>query len=233
MLGLLLYLHPGRRIDADFSVMWLDYVHGGRLLEVGSGSGGMLKRFQDLGWDVQGVDFDSQAVKSAQGKGVKVNQGSLEEQDFPESNFDAVVMSHLIEHVHDPISLLAASRRILKQGGKLTVVTPNNRSLWHRLFGSHWMSLDPPRHLHLFSPDSLRILAERAGFQRIEVRTVIRDANGIFVGSRAIKRTGRHDMERMQPVWMRLYSRWAQMFEWAMQVVIPESGEDILLIAEK
>lgn len=233
ILGLLLFLHPGRKADADFSVMWLKSIPGGRLLEVGSGSGVMLKHLQELGWDVQGVDFDPWAVKTAKEKGVKVNLGSLEEQDFPEASFDAVIMSHLIEHVHDPVSLLAASRRVLKAGGKLTVVTPNNRSLWHKLFGHHWMSLDPPRHLNLFSVDALRTLTERAGFQKIEVRTVIRDANGIFVGSRSIKRTGRHDMERIQPLMMRIYSRWAQIFEWIAQIFFPESGEDILLIAEK
>lgn len=233
ILGLLLFLHPGRKIDADFSVMWLKNVPGGRLLEVGSGSGEMLKHFQELGWNVEGVDFDPQAVKTAKENGVKVNLGSLEEQDFSEASFDAVIMSHLIEHVHDPAGLLAASWRFLKAGGKLTVITPNNKSLWHKLFGSHWMSLDPPRHLSLFSVDALRILVERAGFQKIEVHTVIRDANGIFMGSRSIKRTGRHDMERLQPLAMRIYSRWAQIFEWLVQIFLPESGEDILLIAKK
>jgi len=41
---------------------------GGRLLEVGCGSGKMLKDMADLGWEVEGIDFDPVAVENSRAR---------------------------------------------------------------------------------------------------------------------------------------------------------------------
>src|SRR5690606_4600196 len=73
--------------------------------------------------------------------------------------------SHVLEHVYDPSGLLSECYRLLKPGGHLRVVVPNPKSWGHKLFGSRWRGLEPPRHLHLFTPEALRMLSERAGFE--------------------------------------------------------------------
>ncbi|MFZ2950549.1 MAG: class I SAM-dependent methyltransferase, partial [Desulfuromonadaceae bacterium] len=119
-LGLLMYFFPGRRADVDFSVMYLPSKPHGRLLEIGCGSGSMLNYMVLLGWKAEGIDLDPSAVANAQGKGLKVALGSLEEQGHQDKTFDAIILSHVIEHVADPACLLAECYRILKPGGVLS-----------------------------------------------------------------------------------------------------------------
>jgi len=231
--GWLICLHPGRRVVLDFNVMWLKPVKGGRLLDVGCGSGDFLAFMQQLGWRVEGVDFDAKAVRNAAAKGVHAKVGSLESQKFPEGAFDAVTMSHFIEHVHDPRRLLRECRRILKPGGYLVAVTPNIDSLGHRLYGHSWMHLDPPRHLHLFSLNTLRRLTEAAGFSQVAAFTSIRGAYGVFLGSWSIRRKGTYDMRSMQPVRIRLWARAMELAEWLIKRIEVNAGEEVVVIVRK
>ena len=231
--GLLLYLHPGRRADVDFSVMYLPARPGGRLLEVGCGSGQMLRLMKDFGWEVEGVDFDPAAVDNARGKGLSVRLGTLEDQVYPDDHFDAVTMSHLVEHVPEPLQLFQESYRILKPGGRLVVVTPNNESLGHRMFGRDWRGLEPPRHLHVFNLASLRKLTNRAGFDRYRASSTIRDANGMLIASRYLKRTDAYRMGSRKPLSVHAWARSLQFLEWALLKARPGVGEEISLIAEK
>lgn len=231
--GWLLYLHPGRRAVVDFSVMWLQRKAGGRLLDVGCGSGDFLHDMQALGWQVEGVDFDPAAASNAGAKGVRVYAGSLASQHFPDESFDAITLSHFIEHVHEPQQLLEECRRILKPGGRLVMVTPNTESYGHRRYRDAWMHLDPPRHLHLFNCGTLECLTERAGLQVERVFTSLRDAYGMFLGSRAISRAGRYDMLAAPALPLRLWARAMELAEWLILKARPSAGEEIVLIAGK
>jgi hydroxyacyl-ACP dehydratase HTD2-like protein with hotdog domain len=73
----------------------------------------------------------------------------------------------------------------------LVVVTPNIGSLAHRLLGRAWQALDPPRHIMLFSPKTLRICAESAGLRVAEIWTSTSSAPVIWARSRVIQRQGR------------------------------------------
>ena len=168
-LGRLLYLSPIHRREADGSVRCLPAVPQGRLLDVGCGSGEWLLAMRQRGWTVEGVDFDESAVKLARQVGLKVESGSLEEQNYPDDYFDAVTLNHVIEHVPDPVRTLAECARILKPTGKLVLFTPNSASLGHLLFKECWRGLEPPRHLHIFSTWSMRRTLAAAGFQEVTI----------------------------------------------------------------
>jgi SAM-dependent methyltransferase len=232
-IGLIVYFDPGLRSGLDFRVMYLPAQPNRRLLEVECGSGQMLKFMQDLGWCVEGVDFDPAGVGNANAKGLQVRLGTLESQKYPNDYFDVIPMGHLIEHVHDPLQLMRECNRILKPGGSLVVVTPNGESWGHKLFKDTWRGLEPPRHLHIFTSPSLRSLAKRAGFQKLRMSTTIRDANGLFLASRSIQRKGKHVMGRHQPLPLRIWARGMQLVEWAILKVRPGMGEEIVLLGEK
>jgi SAM-dependent methyltransferase len=167
----------------------LDHTPPGRLLEVGCGAGARLARLRDRGWDVVGQEVDSRAAEVARKTyGLTVVVAPLESAGFPEASFDAVASNHVLEHVIDPIELLSQSYRLLRPGGNLIIVTPNVDSFLHHHFGVCWRALDPPRHLHLFSPKTLTQAAERAGFRDVQCRTSAANAFSVATGSLFLKR---------------------------------------------
>lgn len=170
ILGKILYLFPRRRRRANEEVRFLDWVPNGRLIDVGCGSGGWLLLSARIGWRIEGVDFDQESVNFARQQGLSVQLGSLEEQHYPNESFDAVTLSHVIEHVPDPVRTLKECARILKPGGQLVIYTPNSSSLGHRILRKYWRGLEPPRHLHLFGPNSLSAIVGEAGLRHDGIR---------------------------------------------------------------
>jgi len=206
---------------------------GGRLLELGFGNGQQLARMQALGWVVTGVDTDAAAVAAARERGFDARVGTLQEQRFDDGAFDAVYLSHVLEHVPDPVGLLAECRRVLAPGGRLVVITPNAASRGHGTFGAAWFNLEPPRHLVLCSPASLRAALRRAGFTSAEVRTSARMTFITWIGSTDIRAGGRvrsFDGERV-PLGRLARGLGAQVVASAALALDPDSGEEILALA--
>jgi SAM-dependent methyltransferase len=171
--------------------MYLADVAPGRVLDVGCGDGSRLALLQKLGWQVAGQEMDPQAAASAcKHYGIRVHLGPLGQAEFAAGEFDAIIMSHVVEHLHDPISVFAQCKRLLRTGGTFIVVTPNIESCGHRYFRSEWMGLDPPRHLHLFSERTLLELAKRSGFGRVETWTTPANAGVFANGSLGIRAAG-------------------------------------------
>lgn len=233
LIGSVIVLHPRRRADMEFAAMHLPAVRGGRLLEVGCGSGQALRVLGELGWDAEGVDFDRAAVERARARGLRVRLGSLREQGYPAESFDAVVMSHLIEHVPDPLRVLEECRRVLKPGGRLVILTPNASSWGHAVFHEHWFSLELPRHLVVFDARNLRTLVEEAGLRVRRLVTTSRWAREIWIRSREIRRTGRVDETRRRRIGERVAGLAFEGAEAARLLVNPAVGEEVLLVAGK
>src|SRR5262245_11653797 len=139
----------------------------GTLLDVGCGNGAFLDMARSAGWQGIGIDFDAHAVEIGRDKGLVVYHGGIDRFDAQSERFDAITVSHVIEHVHDPKRLLAACYRLLKVGGFFFVETPNLDSYGHARFSSSWRGLEPPRHLVMFRFDGLKRLLVDAGFSDI------------------------------------------------------------------
>lgn len=160
----------------------------GRLLDVGCGNGEFLALAAQIGWSGYGVELDPQAAGIARSRGGKVIGARISELETEfDSFFDAVTLSQVIEHVHDPIEFLGHCRRVLRPGGYLWVETPNIDSIGYEIYGRFWRGLEPPRHLVVFNPSSLRSALGRAGFvdaATIPHRDVLED---LFARSARIK----------------------------------------------
>jgi len=114
-----------------------------RLLEIGTGSGGIAHYFAthpELRCEVTAVDVvDSRLVRD----GYIYRQVEGVELPFPEASFDVVITNHVIEHVGDSSaqrSHLAEVRRVMKPDGVGYLAVPNR-----------WMLTEPHYQLKFLS----------------------------------------------------------------------------------
>jgi SAM-dependent methyltransferase len=164
---LIALLLPSRGAIVDRQIRHLPSQPGGRLLDVGCGDGAFAAQMAALGWRSEGIDPDAAAIAGARAAGVEVTEGTLAAVDDADHAgvYDAITLSHVIEHLHDPAAELDRVRRLLRPGGVAWIATPNLESLGHRRFGRDWLGLDPPRHLVLFTRASLERLLRAVGFE--------------------------------------------------------------------
>lgn len=164
----LLLLLPGVRRRANAAFRYLPKPKQGRkLLDVGCGNGDYLLLASEAGWSVKGVEPDPKALEVARSRNLEVMQGSIEEVVRAGELFDVITMSHVIEHVHDPVNFVRLAYQCLKPGGVLYIETPNIEGLGARKFGKNWRGIESPRHLVLFSEFGLRKVLHGVGFKRI------------------------------------------------------------------
>jgi 2-polyprenyl-3-methyl-5-hydroxy-6-metoxy-1,4-benzoquinol methylase len=222
------------RISLDS--MFLAQSDPGVLLDVGCGDGSFLACMQSRGWDVAGVDFDAKAIATAKRKhGLDLHHGDLADVYFPADTFDAITLNHVIEHVPRPLDLLLACRRILKPGGRLIMATPNSASMGHQWFGCHWRELDPPRHLHIFSPANLAECARRAGFHVLRADSTAAHADIIIGASYSIRDNPDHRSPTQPPPNLTRTLK-AVLFQFREQVRVrkgAEAGEEVILICAR
>lgn len=147
---------------------WLP-TRAGRLLDFGAGSGNFLMRLKALGWTVTGLDASEAAGARMRDRGLDAHVGTLPHPLWADPCFEAITMRQSLEHAHQPLDVLHAAYRLLTTGGRLLVAVPNFDSFAARWFGPHWYGLDLPRHLTHFTPATLRMMLQRAGFEHIEL----------------------------------------------------------------
>lgn len=169
-------VRPPRRLWSKFCMRSsVDEVapprHGpARLLDFGCGNGRYLRRMHRLGWQVLGMDCSKGAVKRVRTEwGLPALVGSLPHAELEPGSFELITMRQSLEHLHDPLAVLEEARRLLSSTGRLLVMCPNIDSVPYRWFGHSWYGLDLPRHLVHFTPYTLFLMLDRAGFRMGEV----------------------------------------------------------------
>ena len=152
----------------------------GLALEVGAGTGWMLRALRERGWRALGNERSLEAALAARAAaGVPIFVGDLGAVR-PAPALDLVIMFHVLEHLADPLAELRAVARRLRPGGALVLGLPNIASWQARLAGRHWMHLDVPRHLCHFTPDSIERALAVSGYRmtRIDFRSYEHDPFG-------------------------------------------------------
>lgn len=207
---------------------------GARVLDIGCGNGSFLWQMRSLGWQVCGVEPDPRAAAHARAAGLDVRDGLLQQQSFPEAHFDGVTMTHVIEHLHDPMDTLRRCWRLLKPGGQLTLATPNLGSSGHQLFGADWLALDPPRHLLLFTEASLRRALTNCGFAVSRPPCPSLKARDLFRSSYGLRLAGpERKVERHLPWPVRLKKEWLALLANLATRSNPAWAEESVLLGRK
>jgi SAM-dependent methyltransferase len=137
-----------------------------RLIDIGSGLCVFAYGMREVGWECTALDPDPRAVEHARSV-VQVCglQGDFTTIDLVElGHYHAVTFNKVLEHVTNPVSMLRRARIIVRGGGFVYVEVPDVAA-----------AIDGPDreeftidHHHVFSPASLAILADRAGFELLK-----------------------------------------------------------------
>jgi SAM-dependent methyltransferase len=137
------------------------YARGGQWLDLGAGSCEFTFLALRTGARVTAVEpHAGYAAYAARRLGVEVLQQRLEECSFPGPSFDLIRLSHVLEHMRDPVAALRRLAGWLRPEGVLYVEVPDieadaRNKLRGRLF--HF------GHIHNFNPVLLRHVAGLAG----------------------------------------------------------------------
>jgi SAM-dependent methyltransferase len=94
---------------------------------------------------------------------IDVFTGELDQCPFEKNSFDFINMGHVIEHFPDPIAALKFVGSLLKPSGVVYIETPNILGTVNARELSVWYPTETPRHLFLFSPETLADLIQRSG----------------------------------------------------------------------
>lgn len=167
---------------AKMEVAKIDSIQKGSLLDFGCGNGFFMEKMFRFGWDVVGIEFDSKAVEKNRMRYNHIFLDSLDDLHNLNKKFDVITLSHVIEHLSDPIDTLLKLKKFLSPTGRIILTTPNANSLGFKLFGKHWRGLETPRHLNIFTPKSAQCLAEKINM-KASIGTETRLARDIFFTS--------------------------------------------------
>ena len=140
-----------------------DSITEGPVLDLGCNQGELLEELRDKGLEACGVEFSPEAVAWCKNLGLDVVEGSLEDFEIQPGKYRTIVLSHVLEHLADPVRLLKRIASALDDEGRLVICVPNVDSPTRPLFGPDWHGWDPPFHLVHYDEASLRATCKLAG----------------------------------------------------------------------
>jgi SAM-dependent methyltransferase len=139
-----------------------------RILDVGTGYGHVLHALGERypGSELQAIEFSDAAVAHLRSIGVHVEVAPVEEAlGNLDTGFDIIAMSHVLEHLLEPVSVLTLLRQRLNPDGVLYIEVPNIRpELLNRYPDHPWAPRYDEPHVTFLSRDTLMDLLHRAGF---------------------------------------------------------------------
>ncbi len=142
---------------------------GARLLDVGFGRGYILQMAHVYGFQAYGLDALDVHVDALQPFfGDHVARAVIGRDPIPWSGFDAVVLSHVLEHLAEPVTTLREIAALMSPGAWAYIAVPDMESFDYRVFGKNWDAINPLVHLQYFEEDSLRQALAQAGFEDAE-----------------------------------------------------------------
>ena len=142
-----------------------------RLLDFGCGDGNFLRAANLLGFQSAGIDFSDSREERSHKIGEITRYSTLE--DFQENSplsgqLDVVTLFQVLEHLVEPLEVLEALSAHLKPGGVLIVEVPNCQGIDGSPQNSEaYRNIHPLEHINHFTPDSLALMAQFAGFEPV------------------------------------------------------------------
>lgn len=144
-----------------------------KILDVGCGTGRLVRFLNQKGFETLGCDPSKEAVNFAK----KINSKSIKKAPatklpYKTSSFDLVTSISVIEHLKqkEAEKFLNEAKRVLKPNGYIFIITPNFSSPFRYILGKRWFAYSDPTHINFFTPKSIKVLLTNCGYKNIKFR---------------------------------------------------------------
>ncbi|MBT4191842.1 MAG: class I SAM-dependent methyltransferase [Candidatus Diapherotrites archaeon] len=170
----------------DYFIDFMKLKGNEKILDIGCGSGTftrkIAKQFPKV--EITGMDISEKVISFAKKESTKKK---LKNTKFVISGinkikttgqFEVIIISHLIEHLEDPLDALREVKKKLAKNGRLFITTPNYSSLWplaekvfDKTIAKDGYSLDD-QHISRFNTRSIKKIVNKAGLQTTNLKTL-------------------------------------------------------------
>lgn len=194
------------------------FIKGGRILEVGCGTGEFLDELLRSGqWNAMGIEPNDHAASQAEARlGIPVYRERIDQFEFENNLFDAVIMWYVLEHLEQPIKSIQKIYMMLKEGGFFFFSMPLVDGWESNLFGKYWSGWDLPRHLYIFPLKLMRQILRDIGFQIVSEKCI--SSGHAILG---------HSIEFWTQPWENKYP---QIKKWLMKLYLSPIGKTSLMV---
>lgn len=169
------YLEPDPADAPNFTSLrcWMERFRSlpaARVLDVGAGSGKLVRAFRDCGAAAEGLEPSRALFDRFLAGDAAFTCGMLDSyRRSCAQRFDLVTAFDVIEHVAEPLQFLEDVAALLEPGGFFFASTPDAGSAIAKAFGRYW-HFYYPYHLSYFSASTLKSAAARCGLALVDVR---------------------------------------------------------------
>lgn len=116
------------------------FANKGKVLDIGAGTGKILAEFKKIGWQVEGVDGEKEALVWSKKRGIKLKFMDFEKEALPFKNnsFDLILALDVLEHLKDDKKVLAEIKRVAKKRSMIIISVPAYEKLfdyWDKIVG--------------------------------------------------------------------------------------------------
>lgn len=116
-------------IDDLQSGLVLRFAPGSDILEVGCGTGLILRRTADVARSHVGIDISEGMLERARARGLNTQLASATDLPFPDASFHLTYSFKVLSHVQDLRRALAEMARVTRPGGRVFIELYNSHSL--------------------------------------------------------------------------------------------------------
>jgi len=136
------------------------------VVEIGTGSGGILQVFKNKKNKILGVDLGSKFINFGRNKGLNLKIGTINELKKIKEKPDLVIYSQVLEHILNPIEELKELRKYLKPSSLVYIEVPGIKNLTES-YNQDFLKYLQNAHIYHFTLRTLNNVSKKAGFKLV------------------------------------------------------------------
>lgn len=132
------------------------------ILDYGAGSGRLVAALRTINIGAVGFELSHSALELARAKNIPIYD------EIDPKKYDLIMFWHSLEHINNPLETIRKIKNYLQPDGKILIAVPNAASFEARIFKTKWFHYTYPLHRIHFTPQSIKIMLEKAGLKTIQ-----------------------------------------------------------------